>query len=40
MYVNIYLGYNLSIEEMRKGYSVLSKMVNTCKRVRGLTPLY
>ena len=40
MYVNIYLGYNLSIEEMRKGYSVLSKMLNTCKRVRGLTPLY
>ena len=40
MYVNIYLGYNLSIEEIRKGYSVLSKMVNTCKGVRGLTPLY
>lgn len=31
MYVNIYLGYNLSIEELRKGYSVLSKIVNTCK---------
>ena len=40
MYVNIYLGYNLSIEEIRKGYPVLSKMVNPCKRVRGLTPLY